>query len=240
MPAVAKTPETWPPPEAKPAGGDGAGGHKVDNVLSDLKELQELGLPSDQVVSWLERLSRDPASAGRARFWLCRASVAERDGQLDEVLDCFRQASRAHAEPVAELISGLEQFVRRAAGPDAGEEADAENRPPAAAAGTPARRRRDGRTPRRPLLDRSNVFDSTVIKYALVDDEPVLKKLAALRVGEDSTILSVITPVRRSTRRKSLKPPANAHLALFDSVEAISETLRRSALFRKNSALISP
>ena len=71
-------------------------------------------------------------------------------------------------------------------------------------------------------------------------------RLAALRLGsgaaatESGHVLSVITPVRRSTRRKSLKPPANPHLALFDSVEAISESLRRSALFRTNSALLSP
>ena len=55
---------------------------------------------------------------------------------------------------------------------------DAENAPPADAADTPTggRRRVETRTPRRPLLDRSNVFDSSVIKYALVDDETVLKK----------------------------------------------------------------
>ncbi|KAF0296541.1 hypothetical protein FJT64_006020 [Amphibalanus amphitrite] len=216
--------------------------------------LRELGLPSDQVVSWLERLSRDPVSAGRARYWLCRASAAERDGQLDTVLHCFRQASHAQAEPVAELISGLENFVKRAASapaaPGTPQEAseDAENAPPPADVdGTPGpgrRRRAETRTPRRPLLDRSNVFDSSVIKYALVDDETVLKKLAALRLGAageaPSGILSVITPVRRSTRQRSAKLLANPHMALFDSVEAISESLRRSALFRKNSALMSP
>ena len=56
---------------------------------------------------------------------------------------------------------------------------DAENAPPADAAGSPTggrRRRVETRTPRRPLLDRSNVFDSSVIKYALVEDETVLKK----------------------------------------------------------------
>ncbi|XP_043191768.1 nascent polypeptide-associated complex subunit alpha, muscle-specific form-like [Amphibalanus amphitrite] len=230
------------------------GEERMDNVLSDLRELQELGLPSDQVVSWLERLSRDPVSAGRARYWLCRASAAERDGQLDTVLHCFRQASHAQAEPVAELISGLENFVKRAASapaaPGTPQEAseDAENAPPPADAdGTPGpgrRRRAETRTPRRPLLDRSNVFDSSVIKYALVDDETVLKKLAALRLGAageaPSGILSVITPVRRSTRQRSAKLLANPHMALFDSVEAISESLRRSALFRKNSALMSP
>ncbi|XP_043191570.1 translation initiation factor IF-2-like [Amphibalanus amphitrite] len=231
------------------------GEERMDNVLSDLRELQELGLPSDQVVSWLERLSRDPVSAGRARYWLCRASAAERDGQLDTVLHCFRQASHAQAEPVAELISGLENFVKRAASataaPGTPQEAseDTENAPPPVDAdGTPGpgrRRRAETRTPRRPLLDRSNVFDSSVIKYALVDDETVLKKLAALRLGAageapSGDILSVITPVRRSTRQRSAKLLANPHMALFDSVEAISESLRRSALFRKNSALMSP
>ena len=82
---------------------------------------------------------------------------------------------------MAELISGLEQFVQRAAG-SAGtpQEAsgDAENAPPAADTPISGRRlrRADTRTPRRPLLDRSNVFDSSVIKYALIDDETVLKK----------------------------------------------------------------
>ena len=87
---------------------------------------------------------------------------------------------------MAELISGLENFVKRAASvpaaPGTPQEAseDAENAPPPADAdGTPGPGRRcraETRTPRRPLLDRSNVFDSSVIKYALVDDETVLKK----------------------------------------------------------------
>ena len=63
---------------------------------------------------------------------------------------------------------------------EAGSE-DAENAAPAGdASGTPSpgrrRRRAETRTPRRPLLDRSNVFDSSVIKYALINDETVLKK----------------------------------------------------------------
>ena len=159
----------------------------MDNVLPDLSELQDLGLPSDQVVSRLERLSQDPASAGRARYWLCRATAAEREGQLDTVLNCFRQASLAQAEPIAELISGLEWFVQRASGttpaPGIPLEAseDAENALPTLGSG---RRHRAGtRTPRRPLPDRSNVFDSSVIKHALTDDTVLKKKLAALRLG---------------------------------------------------------
>ena len=119
---------------------------------------------------------------------------------------------------------------------------DAENALPTLGSG---RRHRAGtRTPRRPLPDRSNVFHSSVTKHALTN-ETVLKITGRASSGrrrgpENRNILSVITPVDRSTRRKSLKPPANPHLALFDSVEATPESLRRPALFRKNSALMSP
>jgi len=75
----------------------------------------------------------------------------------------------------------------------------------------------------------------------VVDAAPILKKLAALRTTTTQTPpLSIITPVRRSTRRKSAKPAADPHGQLFDTLAAISATLRRSAHFRRNSALLSP
>ncbi|KAG5840290.1 hypothetical protein ANANG_G00187240 [Anguilla anguilla] len=73
--------------------------YNIDRSLTDCVKLLQEGCCSEQVQ---QVLSRVPMAQKFAKYWICRARLMEREGEL-EVLPLFEEAVRVVMEPVDEL-----------------------------------------------------------------------------------------------------------------------------------------
>ncbi|KAG1957982.1 cytoskeleton-associated protein [Pimephales promelas] len=81
----------------------------VDRSLDDCIQLLQQGFPVEKV---RDVLSRVPMAQKFAKYWICRARLMEREGNLD-VLPMFQEAIRVVREPVDELRSVVFEILKK-------------------------------------------------------------------------------------------------------------------------------
>ncbi|KAF4112715.1 cytoskeleton-associated protein 2-like [Onychostoma macrolepis] len=81
----------------------------VDRSLDDCIKLLQQGFPVERV---RDVLSRVPMAQKFAKYWICRARLMEREGNL-EVLPMFQEAIRVVREPVDELRSVVFEILKK-------------------------------------------------------------------------------------------------------------------------------
>ncbi|XP_013854949.1 cytoskeleton-associated protein 2-like [Austrofundulus limnaeus] len=177
----------------------------VDRTLADCIKLLAEGCPPDQVRQIFSRLP--PLSQKFAKYWICRARLMEREGDLD-VLPMFEEAVRVVLEPVDELRSVVFDILKKKDEIQENENQEhissAENTP-------------DGiinplLTPKpvRALIN-GEKGDSSVVKYKITKTPggPPSQHRQPVRVNGYE--VRFFTPVRRSVRieRASLHYPAS-------------------------------
>ncbi|XP_047449140.1 cytoskeleton-associated protein 2-like [Mugil cephalus] len=176
----------------------------VDRSLADCIKLLGEGCPSEQVRGVLSRLP--PVSQKFAKYWICRARLMEKEGDLD-VLPMFEEAVRVVLEPVDELRTVVFDILKKKGNVQASEDNETE----------------DGHSPgaedpsdqmTTPKPSRALIWaergDSSVVKYRITatpGGHPSQKKEPGRVNGQE---VRFFTPVRRSARieRASLRYPA--------------------------------
>ncbi|XP_032218171.2 cytoskeleton-associated protein 2-like [Nematostella vectensis] len=171
-----------------------------------------------------------------AEFWVCRAKIAERQGDDGRVVCFFEQALVFRAEPESLLKNAVTEYMAKKKGhqqvidqddeivfslPD--DEKDAP--PPNVQTPDPAAR------PKAPTVDD---VPSSVVKYSVTKATPFKSRLQACE-------RSVITPVRRSARleRRSISYPAmlQDHDLVVANLGDLSEDTRKEAVYKPNFAV---
>ncbi|EDO45723.1 predicted protein [Nematostella vectensis] len=171
-----------------------------------------------------------------AEFWVCRAKIAERQGDDGRVVCFFEQALVFRAEPEFLLKNAVTEYMAKKKGhqqvidqddeivfslPD--DEKDAP--PPNVQTPDPAAR------PKAPTVDD---VPSSVVKYSVTKATPFKSRLQACE-------RSVITPVRRSARleRRSISYPAmlQDHDLVVANLGDLSEDTRKEAVYKPNFAV---
>ncbi|KAM9810512.1 cytoskeleton-associated protein 2-like [Neosynchiropus ocellatus] len=175
----------------------------VDGSLSDCIKLLEEGCSPDRVKEIIDRL---PAvSQNFAKFWICRALLMERQGNLD-VLPMFEEAVGVVLEPVDELRAVVFQILQRR---DKMKEValESEKQPPVNDCDPMV-------TPPKAVgaLIYGETGNSSVVKYKITATPgqcPPSQQKAPSRVNGQE--VRFFTPVRRSVRieRASLRLPAS-------------------------------
>ncbi|XP_041855567.1 cytoskeleton-associated protein 2-like [Melanotaenia boesemani] len=167
----------------------------VDISLTDCIKLLAEGCPPNQVK---EVLSRLPAVSQKfAKYWICRARLMEREGNLD-VLPMFEEAVRVVLEPVDELRTVIFDILKKKDEIQASEENEKEEDPIPTAENTPENLEMTPK-PVRALINEER-GGSSVVKYKITatpGGHPSQKREAIRFNGQE---VRFFTPVRRSAR----------------------------------------
>ncbi|XP_076330611.1 uncharacterized protein LOC143236216 [Tachypleus tridentatus] len=178
-------------------------GVSVEKTLTELKSLLEEGHPPSYISNWLDEVVKHvPFSESTVQFWECRALVAEKNGDYETAVEILNTALDKGVEPVEDLKSVVSSLRARIASRDEKEDTTEENmikldRTPKSVADLSAskKKRLITTTPRQPLVDKANMFESTLIQYSLSHHKPLFE-----RISENLDIKAIVTPVRRSSR----------------------------------------
>ncbi|XP_050838782.1 cytoskeleton-associated protein 2-like isoform X3 [Serinus canaria] len=201
---------------------------KINNILTECLKLIEEGVHAEEI---LAVLSLVPQAEKFAKFWICQAKLLARSGPFD-VLQLYREAVSAGAEPVEELRETALNILKDAGQKLEGEKAE-EPIPLEATTPCPAERQPIASTPG--VLGRPMASLPPSVK---------LQVTSASRGREflEGPELKFLTPVRRSLRTESarsrypemLKDHDPVVSSLSEILDAEEETL---FFFRKNKAL---
>ncbi|CAG08184.1 unnamed protein product, partial [Tetraodon nigroviridis] len=179
----------------------------VDRSLADCIQLLREGCPPEEVKAVLTRL---PAVSHKfVKYWICRARLMEREGNLD-VLPLFEEAVSIVLEPVDELRAVVFEILKRKDEDQAEDEEEEGDLP--AVERTPECNKDPVKTPKpvRALIC-GEKGESSVVKYKITATPgcpPSQQKEPARVNGQE---VRFFTPVRRSVRieRASLRYPAS-------------------------------
>ncbi|XP_041885494.1 cytoskeleton-associated protein 2-like isoform X2 [Corvus kubaryi] len=201
---------------------------EINNVLTQCLKFAEEGVPAEEL---LAVLSHVPQAEKFAKFWICQAKLLARNGPFD-VLQLYREAVSAGAEPVEELRETALSILKDAAQNLEGEKAE-EPVPWGPTTPCPGERQPTASTPG--LVGRPLTSLPPSIK---------LQVTSASRGREfpEGPELKFLTPVRRSLRIErvvSLYPEMlKDHDPVVSSLREILDAEEETCFFfRKNLAL---
>nr|XP_023676524.1 cytoskeleton-associated protein 2-like [Paramormyrops kingsleyae] len=166
----------------------------IDSSLTDCMQLLEEGCPTERVT---ELLSRLPMAHKFAKYWMCRARILEREGNL-EVLPLFEEAVRVVLEPVDELRTLIYEILKKkevqTLEAETGEQTDLQDEAQEMSGAVPV-------TPRATsVLIRGAKEGSSVVKYKITATPGAQKCQQQEPMHVDGQELRFFTPVRRSVR----------------------------------------
>ncbi|XP_041334127.1 cytoskeleton-associated protein 2-like isoform X2 [Pyrgilauda ruficollis] len=201
---------------------------KINNIFTECLKLIEEGVHAEEISAVLSLV---PRAEKFAKFWICQAKLLARSGPFD-VLQLYREAVSAGAEPVEELRQTALKILK-----DAGQKLEGEKaEEPIAWEPTtpcPAERQPIASTPG--LVGRPMTFLPPSVK---------LQVTSASRGKEflEGPELKFVTPVRRSLRTERAQSRYPEMLKDHDPVvSSLSEILDAEEdtrfFFRKNKAL---
>ncbi|XP_077417279.1 cytoskeleton-associated protein 2-like [Vanacampus margaritifer] len=178
----------------------------VDRSLSDCIKLLTEGCPASQVKGVLSRLP--PVSQKFAKFWICKAHLMEREGNLD-VLPMFEEAVRIVLEPVDELRAVVFDILKKKEETQAcegdGTEAD---RTPSKGEQTENCKDEDPTvTPPIRVLISGETGPSSTVKYKITATPGAPSSQQREPIRMDGHEVRFFTPVRRSVRIESTSRP---------------------------------
>ncbi|KAL6114848.1 ckap2l [Pungitius sinensis] len=215
----------------------------VDRSLADCIKLLVEGFPTDRVREVLSRLP--PVSRKFAKYWICRARLMERDGQLD-VLPVFEEAVGVVLEPLDELRTVVFQILKKKDEIKAPAEEEEEEEGTIPACESAPESVESPTTPPRPTraLIRGERGDSSVVKYRITSTPGGAPSQQAEPARVNGQEVRFLTPVRRSVRieRSSLRYPASLQdhdLCVASYGDLISEEEEQEPMYvyRQNEAL---
>ncbi|XP_030820199.1 cytoskeleton-associated protein 2-like isoform X2 [Camarhynchus parvulus] len=201
---------------------------KINKVLTECLKLIEEGVHAEEISTVLSLV---PQAEKFAKFWICQAKLLARSGPFD-VLQLYREAVSAGAEPVEELRETALNILKDAGQKLEGEKAE-EPTPQESTTPCPAERQPIASTPG--LVGRHMTSLPPSVKLLVT---------SASRGREflEGPELKFLTPVRRSLRTERaqscypemLKDHDPVVSSLSEILDAEEETL---FFFRKNKAL---
>ncbi|XP_078683841.1 uncharacterized protein LOC144917536 [Branchiostoma floridae x Branchiostoma belcheri] len=214
---------------------------ELEAIFRECMSAIDEGYPSDNISRILDTVfSSIPQCVQHSQYWLCRAGLAEAQGDDHGVVSMFEMAVTAHAEPYEDIKDALTAFVLRKEAElsqslQAPEDDGIDHVQPTVLFKTPRRRSAF------PRLDQGAAFDSSMKMYSVTPlfrrAHGVLKKAAAVPVAKVAPI--VVTPVRRSARihrASALHPPA---LREHDPcVSSLADMAEDEFVLRANKALV--
>ncbi|XP_022244600.1 cytoskeleton-associated protein 2-like [Limulus polyphemus] len=213
----------------------------VEKTLTELKSLLEEGHPPSYISRWLDEICKHvPSSEDSVQFWECRALVAEKKGDYETAVEILNTALDKGVEPVEDLKSIVSSLRARIASQEENEHTTKEdmielNGTPKLITDLSASKKRKSMatTPRQPLVDKANVFESTLIQYSLSHHKPLLQ-----RISKNLDVEAIVTPVRRSSRLSipSLSGKRTRETSLNSLTELPFEA-RQKVFFYHNDAL---
>ncbi|XP_063051729.1 cytoskeleton-associated protein 2-like [Engraulis encrasicolus] len=83
--------------------------YAVDRALNDCLDLLHMGCSTEQVLGVLSRI---PMAHKFCKYWMCRARLMEREGNL-EVLPMFEEAVRVVREPINDLRAVIFEILKK-------------------------------------------------------------------------------------------------------------------------------
>ncbi|XP_063276861.1 cytoskeleton-associated protein 2-like isoform X2 [Prinia subflava] len=201
---------------------------KISNLLTECLKLIEEGVPAEELAAVLSLV---PQAEKFAKFWICQAKLLARNGPFD-VLQLYREAVSAGAEPVEELRETALNILKDAGQKLEGEKAE-EHIPWEPTTPCPGERQPTESTPG--LVGRPVTSLPLSVK---------LQVTSASRGKEflEGPELKFLTPVRRSLRIERARSHYPEMLKDHDPVvSSLSEILDAEEetcfFFRKNTAL---
>ncbi|XP_066286631.1 cytoskeleton-associated protein 2-like [Branchiostoma lanceolatum] len=213
---------------------------QLETIFQECMSAIDEGYPSDNISGILDTVFRSiPQCVQHAQYWLCRARLAQGQGDDHRVVSMFEMAVAAHAEPYEDIKDALTAFVvmKEAEQPQPTPEDDGiDHVRPSALFKTPKRRSTFAR------LDQGAAFDSSMKMYSVTPHlfrraHRAIKKTVPVPIAWVAPI--VVTPVRRSARIRrasALHPPAlQEHDLLVPSLADVSE---EEFVLRANRALV--
>ncbi|XP_074661487.1 uncharacterized protein LOC141914110 [Tubulanus polymorphus] len=217
---------------------------KSEEMMDECMNLYSAGCPSENVIQWLDEMAAEiPSLKSLARYWLNRIKIiAESPDKTDnDVLAEFELAIIHRADPGEEMASALREFVLKMktdatisseASSDLPETPTAEN-DDRLIYKTPQTSQRQANK-----LNKENIFESSTIKYTVVENTPLLKRMRT-RLSPSNIPSAVVTPVRRSTRKSTGTLPKmfQDHETVVNTLDDIEDSHRKTAIFQSNSVL---
>ncbi|XP_002736600.2 uncharacterized protein LOC100374176 [Saccoglossus kowalevskii] len=85
----------------------------LEDTLDDCFTLLESECPVSKVKEWLSSIcGRIPLALQSAKYWICRAKIAEMDSDdIHDVIECYEMAVKHGAEPIKDITTALTEFV---------------------------------------------------------------------------------------------------------------------------------
>ncbi|XP_033743476.1 cytoskeleton-associated protein 2-like isoform X2 [Pecten maximus] len=193
---------------------------QLRTILDECTILFEAGCPHTDILKWLDSIEQNiPLARKSAIFYICKAQVLQSTADLDSVLKVFEEAVINAAQPAQELATALTAIVK-----DISKE----------------RERKAHQKGIEKRIQEENIFESTAIKYCVRQVTPFSKR-SRKSTGDTSTgsQCTVLTPVRRSTRRSlaSLPDSLQEKTPVFNTLEELSDSDKKKTLYKENNAL---
>uniref|UniRef100_A0A8C3QSG8 Cytoskeleton associated protein 2 like n=1 Tax=Cyanoderma ruficeps TaxID=181631 RepID=A0A8C3QSG8_9PASS len=200
---------------------------KINNILTECLKLIEEGVHAEELMAVLSLV---PQAEKFAKFWICQAKLLARNGPFD-VLQLYREAVSAGAEPVEELRETALNILK-----DAGQKLEGEK----AEEPIPWEPRTPCPGERQPTASTPGLVGRPVTSLPL---SVKLQVTSASRGREflEGPELKFLTPVRRSVRieraRGHYPEMLKDHDPVVSSLSEILDAEETCFFFRKNMAL---
>lgn len=194
--------------------------YDVDKVILELKKLLQIDYPSSKVTEWLHDIAKYiPEIEKEPQYWICHSLAAEKENKLEEALSFYHTALDKGVE-AAEISQEFERLLCNYS-------AQNENKWQSQKVAKISDKTKVN-TPRKPLVDNGNIFQSTMIMYDLsLTGSKHYKSPAKV----------VATPVRRSARLCRTPGSAKEKSLCIENINELSYDLRNHMLLKENNAL---
>ncbi|KAK7476727.1 hypothetical protein BaRGS_00032020 [Batillaria attramentaria] len=204
-----------------------------------LASLESGSLEADAALGWLDGIEEAFSDVKVYIGWYrCRVAAHKMTGDSNAVLADFEQAIINNVQPAEQMARLLTQTMKDMLTwqrkPRKGRKSVASASKPT---GSASRKRRPSQ------IQEENMFESTTVKYSVVEVTPFKKRRRVTEAGDK--IIPVITPVRRSARISMAKGAASegrlqrgtAKNTEYTALRDVPSSEKEKMLFQPNKAL---
>ncbi|XP_050416505.1 uncharacterized protein LOC126830211 [Patella vulgata] len=187
-------------------------------MLDECFTLFLAGCPVDSILPWLDRIQKNiPIANISTTFYICKLNVVKSTGNNKKIMAVIDEAIRNGAKPADKLADVVTSTIKEML---ESKEHKTDN-------GTD-------------VLTTDNIFDSMAIKYSIKQVTPFTSNKKRKRISDGGvrkfSPRTVVTPVRRSTRRSASFVDVQTD-KVYVSLKQMTDEERGKALFQTNVAL---